>query len=191
MPINLLPQDLQKQQESNQQQFVANIVSVVLLVILFASVGIIFSFRVFVTRDYVDVNSNLDEVRQQVTAQEAIEGTLKAIHLKTEKLTEIFDKNYPYGKTFEMIDANKSDSIVFTTVSVENQDSISIEGSTSSLPDLAVFMKFLDKESPDYKGVELTKLNFNDQDFTYLFSIHFDYVPATTGSVGSLSAEKG
>ncbi|PIZ48223.1 hypothetical protein COY32_00370 [candidate division WWE3 bacterium CG_4_10_14_0_2_um_filter_41_14] len=181
MAINLLPKDIQKEQEQGRTQVIANIVSVVFLVLVLASLAIIYSFRAYVTRDYVEVSNNLSDVKQQVNSHQGVEGTLKAIHLKTEKLTEVFGKNYPYGDIFETLDSNRSQGMVFSSISVSKQDSISIKGSVSSLPELSTFMRYVDKTAGTYGKLELTQLNFNEQDFTYVFTLDFLYVPKVEG----------
>lgn len=179
MAINLLPKDVQSAQEQGQQQLIATIISIVVLIIVLATIVVTYSFRVFVTRDYDDVFKSVSDLKQQINSKQTVEGTLKAIHLKTEKLTEIFGKNYPYGVILETLDAHRPQTITLETVGVEDQDKISLSGSTSSLVDLALFMKYINEEVVTYKNLSLTLLNFNEQDFTYAFTLTFTYVPST------------
>ncbi len=184
MAINLLPQNLKKAQERDRQQTIASALSVTFLIILISAVGILFSYRVFVTRQYNDFKDQIDDLTVQLKQFEGVEGTLKAIHLKTEKIRDIFEKHYPYGEVLEDLDARSGDQIEIVEVEVLEQDNFAVLAATDSLPTMAEYLKVLDQEIPEYQNVKVEEIEFNTDDFRYELTIKFQYVPTSAENSG-------
>lgn len=184
MAINLLPQNLEKAQKQGRQQAVASAVSVAFLIILISVVAILFSYRVFVTRQFNDASAKVDQLTADLSKFKNVEGIIKAIHLKTNKVNEIFTKHYPYGDVLEDLRSHTGSEIEIVRLNLQTQDRFSVTGATNTLPDLANYIKYLDEDRKEYADVSITDIKFNTDDFRYEFTVNFKYVPTAVTVAG-------
>ncbi|NTV31163.1 hypothetical protein HGA91_04280 [candidate division WWE3 bacterium] len=177
--INLLPKDVLHQQKREKQQMLVGSFSTSVLVVVIVVIVGMFGFRVYLNRQYSDVNDQLTDLRARVSDQKTVEGTLQSIHLKIDKIREIFAKNYPYGEILEDLSNRAGDKVKILSVELKNQDNFTVSGKAETLPDLATYAKNVDEASDKYQKVQLTKINFDKEDFKYGFSMEFVYQEPT------------
>lgn len=177
MPINLLPQDLQKKQEHKRQQKTADIISVLILIILIVSLGVLFAYRVVVVGQANEISTSLGEVRIQIEKQKVVEGTLKAIHLKLNQIREALTQRLPYGDILGDLSEYSGQRIEITKISVKKKDQFEITGKTDSLTQIAEFMNRIETYHSEYRSLSVDKISFNDNDYTYQFNLSFAYSP--------------
>jgi hypothetical protein len=177
MAINLLPHDLQVEHKIKNQQLVANIISVALLILMITGVVVLFSYRVYLSRQMNDVNSQVNDLATQVNKYKSVEGTLKAIQLKLGKVRDSIAKNYPYGTIVDDLQLMAGNDVQITGVTVQKQENFILEGATDSLTNLATYLKNLDEQGEHYTGTKINKINFNNKSFQYTFAINFVYKP--------------
>jgi len=177
MAINLLPQDLQKEHAQRDKKTLVVTVSVVLLLLFGALAGILFSYRVFSTRQLDEVTLKFNDVNKQVEKYRLTEGVLRAVKLKLEKLDDIFDTRYPYDRILQQIQAAATEKVEIIEVNVTDGNQMEVSGKAQALIDLADYLRFLEGSEEAYHNFELSKIAFDANDFRYSFVLDFEYLP--------------
>lgn len=183
--INLLPEDILHQQRRDKQRGILGSFSTVMLIMVIVVMSGLFGYRVFLSRQFSQVSTQLNDLRARVGEQKQVEGTLQSIHLKIDKIREIFAKNYPYGEILEDLNNRAGGKVQILSVELKNQDSFTVSGKAETLPELADYAKSVDEASDQYRNVQLTKINFDKEDFKYGFSMEFVYQDPNANAVST------
>ena len=175
MAINLLPSNLQQEQEKSGQKVVTNAVSVSALIILIAGLGVLFSYRVFLTRQLSEVTTQLNELSRDVEKQRIIEGALQSIHLKLSRVQPSLEGRFSYGQIVDDLSQLSFDQIQLDAIEVGQDNRFVVSGNTGSLVQLADYLRGLKDISPNYQQVRVTRMSFDGTEFIYHFVIEFVY----------------
>ena len=182
MAINLLPSNLQSAQKVRSLRVVLNAVSVGMLVLLSATVMILFSYRVVVTKEFNEIEANVKDVSTQVVQKQSLEWYLASVQSKVEGVNAFTETQYPCGDVLEELQILAGEAVGIDSVAIDDKQNISVGGHVSRLVDLAGYVKILDQEDLPYKNIYIGELRFNENDFSYWFEFSFVYSTKTPTS---------
>lgn len=182
MPINLLPQDLQKEHTRRDRNRLVIVVSVTLLLLFVGLVGVLFSYRVSLNRQLDGVTLKLNDVNKQVEKYRLVEGVLQAVQLKTRKLNDALILRQPYDRVLTDIQTAAVGKIELIGVSLSDGNQFEMQGKVQSLTNLAEYLRSLEEQGDEYIGLKVKKIAFDSSDFQYSFTITFTYQNADFAS---------
>lgn len=159
--INLLPQEILEEHKTRDRIFLINVTSVAVLVILVSLVLMLFSYRLYLTRQEDDLKSQLSTVTHQIEKKRLVEGKLQSLHRKLNLLGEIFTGRPPYPVILGDLQEALGEKGNLDSVSVKEDGKTMVQVNVVALADLADALARLEEKG--YRGLEIKSVRFSGE----------------------------
>ncbi len=171
MAINLLPQNLQKAQKHHNYKLISVSLSLVLLISLVATTAGLFAYRYTVTKQYQSIDKQASDLVAQIDTKKTEEWYLRSITQKSKTAREFIDKRINYDQIIERLVQSVGDTMTIGDLSLKDDGTLILSGSTEKLSQLATYLKNLAEDTDTFAKPQITGLRFSDKDYTYGFDI--------------------
>lgn len=170
--INLLPQEIQKERRSADRAVMLNAVSVAALVMLGSVVLVLFSYRLYLSRQVQDLDSQIQAASKQVQDQKEVEGRLRAVQQKLARLGQVWARPRAHAQAMADLQevAGESSRIVSLTYD-EETGGFTARLTVPSVSGAAALLESL--EEKDYEKVRLTSVQFQPEEGGFRVEIGF------------------
>lgn len=169
--INLLPQEIQKEREAADRAVLINAVSVAALVVLGSLVLVLFSYRVYLSRQVNDLDDQLSTVTSQIQEKRTLEGKLQSLHGKLDVLGEVFAARSPYPAVLTDLQAAFDGRGGIGSVTLENEKAVQVSAKANSLSGLADVLASLEKAG--YQNLTMTSVKFDGEEGVFRVELGF------------------
>ncbi len=186
MSINLLPQNLQKAQKHHNYKLVSVSLSLILLITLVATTAGLFAYRYVVSKQYKDIDKQANDLIAQINSKKNEEWYLRAITKKSVSAQKFLENRLPYDVIITKLQEKTNENLSIKDITIQD-DSISLNGKTEVLSDLAVYLKGLAAQEGVFEKPRITTLRFSNKDYSYTFGLEIELSKNVKKALGEAS----
>ncbi|MCL5411360.1 MAG: PilN domain-containing protein [Patescibacteria group bacterium] len=172
--LNLLPETLGQETKAEEKKKFSTLLS--LGVLLLAGVGVLFlfAFQMMKRNELANINTSLDTKAKSVGELNEVEGTVRALDIKLNRLSQVFNSSIDNSKVLQDLTGLTNKDITVTDVSFNGNSLFVVGGLAASSQGFNDFLtNLLSKETENnlFKNITLKSFSKSSDKDGYRFSL--------------------